>query len=268
MGTKNFTDAPILVKRSSDSVRKFIKRYLALNETPYLFHQTLTFRDRIADESAAKARLNALLDLLRKQFPNMATLFVQELQKREGLHYHVLFLLYGAQPLSPEETRQHLSGEIFNRWNEINDGELARQANQLKLREKSLRGLAYLLKGVLPTDGKIKRQSLWHGIRQKQIIGANSHEVSKQEIRDAWRQIFPKLKIPAPKPLPQREPDIEGMKAYADWTGKAMDWDTIKRTVTGRKGKVSNEDFKRFLYEQRQPKTKEPKVSDFDDQIL
>lgn len=75
-----------------------------------------------------------------------------------GLHYHILFLLFGAQRLSPVETRTMLDDEIFPRWRKITGGKVVRDANQLKLREKSLYGLWYLLKGVEPTAGKLMRQ--------------------------------------------------------------------------------------------------------------
>ncbi|MGH7234128.1 MAG: rolling circle replication-associated protein, partial [Candidatus Saccharimonadales bacterium] len=123
MGTENSDDV-IVVTRSRASVRRFIKDYLAIKATPYWFHQTLTFKDAKLDEKTAKGYLIALLDSLRKQFPKMPPLFVQERQRRQGLHYHVIFMLFGPQPLPPEETRLVLEDEIFPRWKAIAGGKV------------------------------------------------------------------------------------------------------------------------------------------------
>lgn len=135
----HISTSPTKVKASRASVQRFIKDYLAIGETAYWFHQTLTFKDAKTDEKTAKGHLYALLDSLGKAFPDMPALFVQEWQKRQGLHYHVIFMLFGAQRLSPAATRTMLDDEIFPRWRKITGGKVVRDANQLKLLENGVR---------------------------------------------------------------------------------------------------------------------------------
>ena len=250
-----------MVKASRAGVRRFIMDFLAISETPYWFHQTLTFKDAKTDQKTAKRLLYRLLDSLGKAFPDMPALFVQEWQKRKGLHYHVIFMRFGAQPQTPAETRTMLDNEIFPRWREITGGKVVRDANQLKLREKSLYALRYLLKGVEPTDGKTTRQTLWHGSRKSKIIAANSKPVSKQEVRTAWNFVFAGRKTVKPEPPAKptnQVPDIAGMKAYLEWTGSAIDWEAFKRSETGRKGKVSDSVLIAHYRQQGQPDDESP----------
>lgn len=261
MGTKN-TDEVIIVKRSRASVRRFIKDFIAIRDTPYWYHQTLTFKDAKTDEKDAKGYLNKLLDSLRKAFPEMPALFLQEWQKRKGLHYHVIFMLFGEQPVSPEAKRKELEKEIFPRWKAITGGHAVRDANWLTKPPKGIYGLWYLLKGVVPTNDKITRQPHWHGVRQVEIIKANSKQVSKQEARTAWNFVFSGRKTVNPDSATATAekiftmPDIEGMKAYLEWTGSAIDWEVFKRHETGRKGKVSDADLKLFYRQRCQPERK------------
>ena len=233
-----------MVKASRAITRRFIRDFLAIGETDYWFHQTLTFKDAKTDEKTAKLLLYRLLDSLGKAFPDMPALFVQERQKRQGLHYHVIFMLFGAQQRTPEETRTMLADEIFPRWREIAGGKVVRNANQLKLRQKNLFALWYLLKGVEPTGDKTARQLHWHGVRKGKIITANARPVSNQEIRTAWNFVFAGRRAVKPEPPAEptnQVPDIAGMKAYLEWTGGAIDWEAFKRAETGRKGKVSDD---------------------------
>lgn len=246
--TKKFDDV-IVMERSRKSVRRFIKLYLGINDTPYRFHQTLTFKDNLIVSAKAKQKLNKLLDLLRKEFPQMPVLYVEERQKRLGVHYHVIFMFFGSQPLTPEETRQRLLKAIFPRWKAINGGTLHQMGNQLKLSLKPW-GLWYLLEGVKLSQGKSRREH-WYGVRQDALIRANSHKVSAQDVSRAMRENFGSSKLRKPPIAPPRRvytsQDISGMKSYLDWTGSAVDMDDVKRRDTGRKGKVSDEDYLRFL---------------------
>lgn len=243
------SDAPIMVNVSRAAARRFIRDFLAIGQTDYWFHQTLTFKDARTDEKTAKKLLYRLLDSLGKAFPDMPALFVQEWQKRQGLHYHVVFMVFGPQPRTPEEMRVMLEGEIFPRWYKLTGGTVVRAANQLKLRQGGLYALRYILKGIEPTDEKQKRQPHWHGIRKRGIITAHARSVTKQEVRTAWNFIFAGRKMVKPEPPAQvidRLPDLAGMKAYLEETGAGADWEAFKRAVTGRRGKVSDNDLTAF----------------------
>lgn len=252
--TKNIDDV-IVVPRSRKSIRGFIKLVLGINDTPYWFHQTLTFKDCHTDAAKARIYLNGLLDLMRKKHPLMPALYVEERQKRLGLHCHVIFMLFGKQSLPPKEMRRELVQPIFARWNKINDGKLEQIGNWLTL-PPQCGGLRYLLKGVKPTGQKTVREH-WYGVRQGDVIRANSHPVSRQDVRKAWERVFKLPSVPNVKPAlkPARVPakkhhtmrNIDSMKSYLEWTGAAMDFETFKRIETGRKGKVSDTDYLKFL---------------------
>ena len=239
MGT-NYSDGVVKFKCSRRSVRGFIKRYLAIEETDYWFHQTLTFKDNKTDATKAKTSLQTLLDLLRKQFPQMPALFVQERQKRLGLHYHVIFMLFGAQAKSPEDVRKELSGEIYDRWNKINGGKLCRQANLLTLPEKGLVGLAYLLKSIDPTGKGLDRATVWHGIRLGKVLNAHYKPVTRKAVSEAFDFVFSpltfwnQLRPSQPEQHKFTKDSIAYMKAYLETTGAATDWKTFKRTILGR----------------------------------
>ena len=164
-------------------------------------------------------------------------------------------MLFGAQPQTPEETRTMLADEIFPRWCKITGGKAVRNANQLKLRQKTLYGLWYLPKGIQPTDEKQKRQPHWHGTRKRGIIVANARPVTKQEVRTAWNFVFAGRKPVKPEPPAEptnQVPDIAGMKVYLEWTGGAIGWEAFKQAETGRKGKFSDEDLIAFYNRQGQ----------------
>ena len=129
----------------------------------------------------------------------MPALFVQERQRRQGIHYHVIFLLFGPQPLPPEATRAQLSREIFTRWKAINGGTVEQHANWLTLRSKNMFGLDYLLKGIDPTGTGLARATHWSGVRLNQIIKANSNSVTKKEVSAAFRYLFKRQPVAIPQ---------------------------------------------------------------------
>ena len=247
---------------SRPRITRFIKLYLSIEPTDYWFHQTLTFKDNKTDEVEAKRYLAKLLDTLRKGYPQMPALFVQERQQRLGVHYHVLFFLFGPQPHTPEETRKQLQTEVFRRWSGINGGVLQQNANRMTLRSKNPVGLEYLLKGIQPTAGSTKREAMWFGVRQGQVLKAHAVPVSAKQVRDAFRDIFkfrtretasPNITKTAPSPS---KPSIAGLKAYLEWTGAAEDWPTFKRQSSGKA--VSDSDFLDSL----NPPNSTPKTAD------
>ncbi len=240
----------VKLKCSCASVRRFIKTYLSIQETDYWFRQTLTFKDNRTDEAEAKVYLIRLLDSLRKEFPQMPALFVQERQQRQGIHYHVIFLLFGPQPLPPEDTRAQLKKAIFSRWKSINGGKVHEQANWLTLRGKNLIGLDYLLKGIDPTGKQLTRATHWNGVRLNHILKANAKPVTKKEVSAAFSFVFNRRRVAVGKQTPTErvrytKDSIQGMKAYLEWTGAAADWKTCKRDIVGKN--VSDVDFLAYL---------------------
>lgn len=176
----------------------------------------------------------------------MPALFIQERQRRRGIHYHVIFLLFGSQPLPPEAMRAKLSTEIFDRWHAINGGTVLRQANWLTLRQKDLIGLSYLLKGVDPTGKKLARATHWWGVRLSGVLKANSLPVPKKEVSAAFRFVFNRqtVAIRTPKPIERvkfTKDSIDYFKAYLRETGAAHDWKSYKRSICGKN--VSDDEF-------------------------
>ena len=95
-------------KCSKQTIRRFIKFFLAIDPTPYWFHQTLTFKGHMNDQGVAKERLKKLLDSLGKVHRNMAAFFVQESKEGLDIHFHLIFLFFGPQTRSPKAVRQWL----------------------------------------------------------------------------------------------------------------------------------------------------------------
>jgi hypothetical protein len=253
MRAKNFKEDIIKIECSRASVRRFIKEVLAINQTDYWFHQTLTIKYNICNDSEVRGYLLKLLDSLRKTYPQMPAIYVEERQKNKTLHFHVIFMLFGEQSLSPEETRLKLASKILRRWKKVSAGKVDPRGNWLTIRPQGLPALWYLLKGIEPTSGKLERKKLWHGVRLENIIKANSRtDVSKKEIRDAWEHVFPKRGVEIAPREPRHyftENSLAYMKAKVDMDG-IWDWATFKKIEMGGKStekRVSDEDFINFL---------------------
>ena len=164
---------------SRQSILRFIKFYLSLNDTPYWYHQTLTFGSQVEDFRDAKLRLKRFLDAvqveLKKRY-NVGILFLMGRQENRRVHFHVLFLFYKQLTITPVALREHLWAILWPRWQKQSVGALA-QANHLKLRQKS-GGLRYLLGHVTIAAERQTGQPLWAGRRNGAVIAANSHKVS------------------------------------------------------------------------------------------
>ncbi len=243
-----------LLDVSLPSLRNFIKLILGINPTPYWFHQTLTFNPKIYDSKIAKKHLNQLLDLLQKSFPAMAAFFIMGNHKKQGLHFHLIILFFGEQKKSPEAMREEFDGEVFARWNAINGGNLFRRANLMTLRQKE-GCLDYLLpRHVRPTNEVLTRKVLWHGIRNKELIRANSVTPSKQEASAERERLFPKLherknkpERPQPRFTRKRLREERGFLDYPDEpTGFSPTWENFKRRELNTTEKVSDKNYIRF----------------------
>ena len=156
---------PVYVFCSRQSAREFIKLYAGIKPTPYWFHQTLTFPPPRPDIALAHAHLKTLLDGLEKSHPEMACFFVREQERETGYHFHVIFLFFGNQPLTPERMRQTFGAEVRRKWKKIVGDDSNPNANLTKLHEKADICILYLTKWVKIVS-KTKRSVLWHGLRK------------------------------------------------------------------------------------------------------
>jgi hypothetical protein len=184
----------------------------------------------------------------------MAVIFIQEYQKNLGIHYHLIFLFFSEQSFTPQKMRESFGKDVFRRWNKLHGDSLFRQANLMTVHKNDFRTIEYLCKGVEPTAERRKRESLWHGIRNRQLIRANSHQVSKQSLKEAYYRLYPK----PPKPQPQTEPlpplytksDLKREKdfcnAYGEQTGSGRTWEGAKKLELKTSKKVSDADYIAF----------------------
>ena len=119
----------------------------------------------MADQQLAHRYLKKLLDSVEKAFPDVACFFVRENNQSLGIHFHIIFLFFGQQALHPEKMRQAFGTAVFERWNRIQGGSLARQANRMTLQKKDERCIRYLLKNIDPKGEGLARGTLWNGVR-------------------------------------------------------------------------------------------------------
>src|ERR1041385_4329949 len=108
-----------------ESIRRFVKLYLSLKDTPYWYHQTLTFGSKVEDTSDAKIALKRFLDSvfveLGKEY-EVAVIYLVGRQENNSIHFHVLFLFYGQPALAPEALREKLWGILWKRWQKQSPG--------------------------------------------------------------------------------------------------------------------------------------------------
>ncbi|HOX57217.1 MAG TPA: hypothetical protein P5205_08735 [Candidatus Paceibacterota bacterium] len=183
-----------------------MKQFLELRDTPFCFHQVLTFRGAMTDRLAAKNALASLLDVLHKQF-YMVSLFTEQGHANKRIHFHVVFLFYPPQPETPEALIKNFGATVFKHWHRLTGGAVVRQANRITLWKKELTLLRYILREVVPLATQRERgQVLWHGKRNKKLMAAQSSPVTNREIRAAIRFCFPHLD------------DYRPVKFYNDWT--------------------------------------------------
>ncbi len=243
---------PVYVFCSRQSAREFIKLYAGIKPTPYWFHQTLTFPPPRPDIALAHAHLKTLLDGLEKSHPEMACFFVREQERETGYHFHVIFLFFGNQPLPPERMRQTFGAEVRRKWKKIVGDDSNPNANLTKLHEKADTCILYLTKWVKIVS-KTKRSVLWHGLRNGQLIRANSCPALKSEVKTLLKICFddrnrPDKPASEPTPVYFGKRELRELKAYVDFDGEGG-WEDFKRRETGRKGKVSDYDYMKFRNE-------------------
>jgi hypothetical protein len=230
-----------------------VRLFLGVKATPYWLHQTLTFKGAVTDVEAAHGYLKRLLDSLEKPYPAMACFFVREHQQSLGIHFHVIFLFFGQQSLTPEQIRQEFGAAVWGRWNKISGCMLARQANRMTLQQKNDDCIRYLLKDIEPTAQGLPRETHWNGVRRRRLIAANSTPVSSRQLRDYFNLLFPKgpkLQPQTASPAQQKftKKSLEFMKADLEMQG-TYEWADWKRLRAGRR--ISDDDFLDYLNSER-----------------
>jgi hypothetical protein len=175
---------------SRASARGFVKLFLSINQTPYFFHQTLTFKGEMLNEAVARKYLKVLLDALEKAYPEMACFWVIEYREKEGgIHFHIIFLFFGQQSASPERMRETFGADVFERWNGLHGNTLFRRANLMTLQRKDFRCIEYLTKYVALSAGT-DRGLHWYGIRNNDLIRANSTPPQKAQVTEYLCRLF------------------------------------------------------------------------------
>jgi hypothetical protein len=183
---------------SVDTARRFTKAVWAVNDTPYWYHQTLTFGASSParhDVRAATAKLNALLDQMDKSWPDCACLWVREYQWTKGVHFHVIFLFFGDRPQNARTLHRKLAQDVFRRWSGLNGGHVVQKANRMTIppyRARDARSLGYLT-GQIRIDAKTLRAGRgerWWGWRNDALLVANSTPLSKAEASKALKLLF------------------------------------------------------------------------------
>ena len=258
----------MLVKCSIYSIKRFIKFYLSIKPSSCWFHQTLTFKEKIDDELAAKGRLKAMLDSLEKAYPQIASFFIQGLHKEHGIHFHIIFVYYGKVMEPPERMAKMLGKEVFKRWNKINGLTLSREANRMILQEKNLKCIDYLLSNHFYPVAKNKRgKSVWHGIRNRKIFNQNSIPVVWGSVNQTYDQIFPTIKrvgagiqgkdikiiekVPKAYTWQQLKSEKDYISYNSEFGSGGLDWEGFKKRELKTNGKVSDNAYLKFRNKER-----------------
>jgi hypothetical protein len=247
---------------SKPSIKRFIKLWLSLKETPYWFHQTLTLGQQIEDFGVAKPILEKLFDSLEVEMGkthDMGAVYIMAHQENDRVHFHVVFFFYGTPAETPENLAAILRRKVWKRWKKLNSG-LNHTGNRLTIRTKG-NGLWYLLTNHLTVGktGKEKGKPSWYGIRNKRLIEANASPVTMKQVQREFDRYFPVIKPAAavakqPKGVFYDRRKLADLKGYLEYRDK-QDWESFKRAKTGRKGKIGDADFINFLNAQNGWKT-------------
>jgi hypothetical protein len=168
-----------------------LKLILGLRQPRFCFHQILTFSPPESDAKTAKRQLGLLLDNLHHRF-DMASIYVEELQRKGGIHFHVLFLIFDgmALPDAPSHVERTLRSAVFNAWNTQQGGRLVQRANRLfawQMKPDYFVKQARVLAFAMPKDRPEKR---WWGCRNRTLIRENSFAVSPEVIRSEYTRLF------------------------------------------------------------------------------
>ncbi len=237
---------------SRDSLRRFIRFFLGINETKFGYHQTLTFNRDISEPDAKKFITRLFKNLIRK-FPEIGIVYIQQRQPGTGrIHFHVRlhFYIQDGLPFANSLMKKRLSSIVFREWQSLIPGTLARRANELNNHPKDL---TYLLREVdaVKWDQKTPRpKTNWWGCANKKVLLRHFTEPSRADIDKALQSHLNRVK---------EEPSLQYQRNHyrtMGWLRKERElyqwgaenagwpsWETYKKIATGRKVKVTDKEF-------------------------
>lgn len=190
---------------------------------------------------------------MHKQF-EMASLWVEQRQKRGTIHFHVLLFRFdGQDPQDADAIRE--AG--FRAWQKAVGGTLSRKANAMRIRRKDDDPLEYVLRGVFPSE-EFPAESVvtrWWGFRGNELAAKHWKAPSKREVAEFFsREFDTRIATKKAQGLPVKTPrvvygwgELRRQKAtvenFLEVKGCGMDWSDFKRAETGQERKVSDADF-------------------------
>lgn len=192
---------------------------------------------------------------MHRQF-EMASLWVEQEQKRGAIHFHVMLFPFG---VGASKDTNGIKGAGFNAWKTAVGGTLSRHANKFTVRPRDASLLAYVVSEVLPIEEFTGKSVVtrWWGYRQNRLARKHWRKPSKREVATFFRDAFDS-RIAAAKV--QERPVVETPKFYW-WTElrrekadveaweearQKIDWDGHKQRVTGSAKPVSDAEFIEF----------------------
>ena len=179
----------MLTRYSERSIRRLVNLFIGLEDTPYIYPQTLTFWPAEFNPTMAKRLLDALLSNLHKCF-DMASIQVKHYHKTGSIHYHVLFAFWDKVPFAPSRMRAEFGSRVFKAWNKLQEGQLRRCANRMTEHESNLSALRYLLRRVRISKQPTKAQRWWT-YRNARLLREKAQPLSRAERREAFNNVLP-----------------------------------------------------------------------------
>lgn len=128
----------------------------------------------------------------------MGVVYVEERQRKGGVHYHALLFFFDQSnlPFAPSKMEERFRTLVFRAWNRLNDGKLWQGANKLTVVEPDL---GYLVKEARECRGRgklAKGDSHWWGQRNGQLLANNSTEPDKKAVASEMAKIFLRRRLP------------------------------------------------------------------------
>jgi len=182
---------------SKKSIVRFIRTINQIPEGSCICHQTLTYPSEPTSDVAAKQTLHALLDTVGKSNPNMAVLYVMELNQMREIHFHILFVFFKDEhlPFAKEDMEKKFGRYVFKCWQRIQEGKANRAANQMRVHMKDYKTAKYLAKSIrpvlrIPKHGS--RATRWWGFRRRALFNELGQIPNQQAALAEFRILFPR----------------------------------------------------------------------------
>lgn len=260
-----------MLRKSEQSIKRFISFLLSIKEPALRLHQTLTFRPLEHDERRAQRLFRELMDNIhnRPRFMTVGSLYVRDVSEKDGIHYHVSFYFFDRKngPFYFSQTEDKMRALVFTAWNEKQRGRLAQRANKLINRTDT--PYDYLL-GKLESvkKGARREKTRWRGVWNREIFEKNKRHCTVKERQTLYRKHFgpfARLK-PSDPSKPQR-----GVYTRANIISLAeevevnwLDWVGYKRERTGLSGDVTDDQLRENFNEKLKAGLSHREITGFD----